>query len=521
MNRFYKKLADAEQSLQPGELLIAKDVAFDPRYGGAIKRYYVFPSLEEFLIYQEGPHRHHYYEVISNGPQRIYFDIDIPISEITYLCNLYLGTGDCDVGVISDEFIDIFVNFLRKEYPDVKINIYTSHIANKYSYHIVLINQIVKSNLENKKVATELVRKFQNQNPGFYDEMAKFVDLSLYKTNQLFRLLGSTKIESNNLKVLYKEDMPGFQYSLIGYGLQIVDKLFFTITSGNQYPGKGPNEYINPDNKNKYEKLSNIQNWRQKLTNFYPFQFYYNGRNYLSVEHAYQAEKISFNLNDSYQLSLDSGSKISTMTAKDIKEYGRNYRMTKEQIRNWDLRRKDVMEKILYAKFFEYSDVQDSLLNTLDAELYTEDKGQISRADILEKVRYQIGINPYILLHAILNDNDEVIRLYINRNNIYKVIGITKVGTKIPTLSYQILQSMDLYPDWYQYIISGKGEQPLIPDTLWLKVLLFAIVNQNDNLVTQMTKLFKSNFTPIVVAKIKEIGKSNPYILNYVKSLNY
>lgn len=71
--RGYKRLVETQQSLRPGEFLVAKDIA-----SGGIKRYYVFRDLQEFER-EQWNHRMHWYEILPDF-RRLYFDIDIPVS---------------------------------------------------------------------------------------------------------------------------------------------------------------------------------------------------------------------------------------------------------------------------------------------------------------------------------------------------------------------------------------------------------------------------------------------------------
>lgn len=209
--RSYRKLAPAQESLKEGEFLVAKDVA-----EGGIKIYQIFESIDEFLEYQE-LHRKHFYEII-NGKQRVYFDIDIPVD----------NTDNITIQDI-EKFITRFKVYIRFYLGTDKINIYTSlPVENRYSYHFVVLDKYVNSNTENKKLAITIVNSYTDKmsKTKSYNEsidgLIKYVDLSLYKSNQLLRLLGSTKIGSKSIKVPYsiiehKEEKDIFKDSLIVY----------------------------------------------------------------------------------------------------------------------------------------------------------------------------------------------------------------------------------------------------------------------------------------------------------------
>lgn len=179
-NTGYPKLAQAQLVYQPeqGHILVAKDVA-----KGGIKRYYVYKSISEFLKDQEGRSKT-YYEVIDGRmSQRLYFDIDIPI------------TSD-----ISKEGTDSFVlellEHIKKCADSTEINVYTSHTVSKLSYHIVVQDLYLSGSSECKRKASEIVKSFKHP-------YTKYIDLSLYKSSQLFRLLGNAKMDSENYKTAW------------------------------------------------------------------------------------------------------------------------------------------------------------------------------------------------------------------------------------------------------------------------------------------------------------------------------
>lgn len=202
--RGYKRLIEAQQSFKPGELLLGKDIA-----SGGIKRYYIFPSVEEFLREQEN-HRKHYYEVL-NGKQRLYFDIDIPIP----------GKSIENTAIVDEDrcraFLDRFTIHLYGCLPGAEINVYTSEAGNsqRYSFHIIVLNYYASDNIECKRRVQIIIdsynRLYRNaKDKGVYsgsdvvDPYVKYIDISLYKRSQLFRVLGSSKIDKYNTKIQYR-----------------------------------------------------------------------------------------------------------------------------------------------------------------------------------------------------------------------------------------------------------------------------------------------------------------------------
>ena len=130
---------------------------------------------------------HCFYEVIfGHLPQKIYFDIDIPIleEEITYL--------------ESKNILLELITCIKNEIPcilDSDIMIFNSHGPNKYSYHIVVDNWCFLDNKLNKLFYKIIMEKY----PQKYH---KFIDDSMYKSIQQFRIYNSHKWNTSRTKYL-------------------------------------------------------------------------------------------------------------------------------------------------------------------------------------------------------------------------------------------------------------------------------------------------------------------------------
>ena len=85
---------------------------------------------------------------------------------------------------------------LKTEESRPQINVYTSHTPDKFSFHIVVQNRIADNNIECKRQVVAALE-------GFEHDLCRYIDLTLYKRNQLFRLLGSSKIDKDNRKIWY------------------------------------------------------------------------------------------------------------------------------------------------------------------------------------------------------------------------------------------------------------------------------------------------------------------------------
>lgn len=125
----------------------------------------------------------------------------------------------------SDEFVDRLISSMRDAIPSVQINTYVSHQMHRRSYHIVLLGCFANTQYECVHKVQRIIA-YHNDNyrmkHGIIDHMTKYIDMSVYKNNQLFRLLGSRKIDTDNTKRIYKCDV---HYS------NTLDQLRFSLIS--------------------------------------------------------------------------------------------------------------------------------------------------------------------------------------------------------------------------------------------------------------------------------------------------
>jgi predicted NAD-dependent protein-ADP-ribosyltransferase YbiA (DUF1768 family) len=156
------------------------------------------------------------------------------------------------------------------------------------------------------------------------------------------------------------------------------DVLMFYINSSNKfYPGEGKGEKIK--DRNKYERLSKIDNWRQKLSNQWISEFTLDGLKWLSVEHYYQASKFKNNNHAYYlQFSLNSGSNLSKDPIMAHGAGSTTGRVNGKLFRNKEIkidpdffngRSEKEMFNAQYKKFKEHKDLQKVLLYTNNAKL--------------------------------------------------------------------------------------------------------------------------------------------------------
>lgn len=174
--KVYKKLLDAEQNLKHSDFLVAADVTTS-----GIKQYCIFDNYMDFITecnnrLREGKQNHFYEIIYANEKQKIYFDIDVK------------GNYNVHDGISKlQEMVKSFI-------PDAKLEIHTS---GDDSWHIVIGNYYVADADLNKYIVTEVAKSLDH-------EIGNDIDLSLYKTKQLFRIEGSCKKGKDNVKRLFE-----------------------------------------------------------------------------------------------------------------------------------------------------------------------------------------------------------------------------------------------------------------------------------------------------------------------------
>lgn len=176
--RYYKKLSVAKNNLSTSQLLLARDIIYE---GDIIKYYYVFDSYQEYEEYiKDIPiEQRNFYEVI-NSIQRLYMDIDIPDNNIQ----------------VHNQGIHALIQNIQSIYPDAVINVYTSHRETKSSYHVIILNYYVYDNIQCKTRIGKILESFS-------DPIKQYIDMKIYRKNQLLRLIGNCKIGISNTKIQY------------------------------------------------------------------------------------------------------------------------------------------------------------------------------------------------------------------------------------------------------------------------------------------------------------------------------
>jgi predicted NAD-dependent protein-ADP-ribosyltransferase YbiA (DUF1768 family) len=166
-----------------------------------------------------------------------------------------------------------------------------------------------------------------------------------------------------------------------------MNKLYFYSKSKDVYPGDGKNEFVN--DKNTYYKLSKINNWRQKLSNFHIYPFRWNNYIYNTIEHAFQAAKISIVDSElAFQFAIESKSKLSKGDGNDARKSRKIIILNDTELYIWNEIKDDIMYEITFEKYKICDECKNILINTKDSELWhIVTRGKPVRFNHLEKIR--------------------------------------------------------------------------------------------------------------------------------------
>jgi predicted NAD-dependent protein-ADP-ribosyltransferase YbiA (DUF1768 family) len=169
---------------------------------------------------------------------------------------------------------------------------------------------------------------------------------------------------------------------------------FYSKSADKPQPGKGEGETLGSEGDAAYLELSQIPQWRKKLSNFWPAEFKLDGHRWLSVEHYYQASKYKKSNKDFYiQFSLDTKDSAIAKDAVLAKAAGgksgkfkgelvrpKNTLMDKDffsvQQGSKYTRAEQEMESAMRAKFTQNADLKALLIATGRAKLEHVSRGK-------------------------------------------------------------------------------------------------------------------------------------------------
>jgi len=165
-----------------------------------------------------------------------------------------------------------------------------------------------------------------------------------------------------------------------------MDKLCFYSGSADVCAGRGVHEYVK--DVSNYRELNKIKHWRKILSNFYVSPFLYENKEWNTVEHAFQSKKIALqSMEKADWFHKHSGHAIGQGDGFIARKNRKIMILSPENLERWDFMKKDILEKILLAKFSQDKLCKKTLISTLDAELWHSVHSDPVRQFELENVR--------------------------------------------------------------------------------------------------------------------------------------
>lgn len=154
--------------------------------------------------------------------------------------------------------------------------------------------------------------------------------------------------------------------------------LYFYSGSKDLPAGKGVHE------SGEYKNLPN--NFRKILSNFHVYPFKWNGYTWNSIEHTFQATKISMqDVEKSKTFTLEHGDTSDGLSARKRRKC---IVLTKENIQKWNCQKDARMYDISLAKYLQCNEAADILKNTGCSELWhIQLRAKPVRFEHLEKIR--------------------------------------------------------------------------------------------------------------------------------------
>ena len=360
---------------------------------------------------------------------KLYFDLDLKIDEHNKTIN-----NDNMV----DKFIVLFINkindYFNHNFDNINsnisdVNILTATTENKYSYHIIFNNILFQNiDIDMKYMINKLITIFNDD----YIVKNNFIDTTVYKKNQLFRLLNNSKIGTTNIltfskyhhtnNILKNKQLETFISSTQQHNIKFcIDNniLENKIKLNNNY-----NDNINNNNNNIDTKLENSQ---YDLINFLYLNDFEIMKNILdnltSIYYDYYNKwfhiitilKNIFNI-----MNYDSLNIIEYFSLKS-KKYNKNI--------NEQIYKKIVIKKINYDEFNKYIFTIMNYLKLSNIETYNIINNQIkkfkinnkSTIDYFNKKKYEQIENYYNINNDCFINKHNFTYVEINKSDLISV----------------------------------------------------------------------------------------------------
>lgn len=180
-----------DKNFQSYKLLVSKEHRI-----GDDKKTFIYTGFRDvyefyYWIKDESPEDLNYFEIIACDIQKPHFDIDINIKGIVNLNEIANLIVDFMRKSIKGVFTDFNVPYVEDEH----LLVTSSHGPEKRSFHITIRDMYHENNLEAKGFYDLVLRNIP-------DYLKGYIDHSVYKKNQAFRMLYNQKLDSGRPKMI-------------------------------------------------------------------------------------------------------------------------------------------------------------------------------------------------------------------------------------------------------------------------------------------------------------------------------
>lgn len=143
--------------------------------------------------------------------------------------------------------------------------------------------------------------------------------------------------------------------------------LVFYSGSADKKAGKGSGETLVEGDD--FSELGKIKDWRRVLSNFHYEPFEYNGKTWSCIEEAFQASKFGPENYDSFQKQVKILGGLEENAGKISQSLRKWKILTDEQLKEWNLKKYQIMKDISIAKYNNSEIGRKVLKNTKNATL--------------------------------------------------------------------------------------------------------------------------------------------------------
>lgn len=165
-----------------------------------------FADLLKYHTYFKKEYLSFFEIILADKPRKMFFDLDAkdgtnlrPVLD-HLLYSIYTVFSEIGINLKLDKDILIYCSH-EKYYPETLPN-YPNYVEwkpegtyGKQSFHLIINNWVVDDVIEAKEMYNRTIEKIP-------ELLRKYIDHSVYKGNQQFRMLGSNKLGSGRFKVL-------------------------------------------------------------------------------------------------------------------------------------------------------------------------------------------------------------------------------------------------------------------------------------------------------------------------------